>query len=809
VSVSTENMTFTGSNVDRSIASFASRLFKVNETMARARVIAQAACELFAGSTSIVYVLQEDEDGRFWSAQGTVGDGAEPDRRVEAASGTLGSLLENSGPVVFDGGTLLREEYAHLNVRRTVNCIICVPLAANGSLVAALEILSFETIPDRTLLADLETMSEIAAQALMSSQAYESERNDSLSSITRVTQFYDIEKVFSSTLEMDELLPIIGNKTREMLECSGVNIWLVQGDGSLLLMHQAGIDSTVQPNTVQRGGEGIAGDVSDSGEAVLIETADDERLSPRNAALNGGRVESLIAVPVIDKGSLVGVVEAVNRLDGNPFDDDDLFVLTSLNETAGIALYNASLLLAERKVEVLEMLVTVSREITSTLDLDRVLKTIVDAPQALIPYERAAIGLQQAGKYKLAAVSGVTQLDANSPDLAPLNDILRWTLLSQEVVDIRQHEGQIDSEREETRAKFHAYFEKSGMCAFYAIPLQDDTGRVGVLGLESRDPDFLSPAHVEILQVLAAQATVALRNAQMYKEVPFISVLEPVLMRKRKFMAMEKRRRTLLISLAIAVLIFLAVVPLPLRVDGDAVVSPIHSAQIQPEVEGVVRNVYVREGDHVAAGQVIADLADWDFRAQLAQAQAKYQTALLQMDRALAAGDGTEAGTLRVQVEYWKSEVARDEQLLDKTQLRSPINGVVATPHMENMVGRRLQFGDSLAEVVDTSRAIVDVAVDDTDTSLLRTGSPAVIKLNSFPTRVFRGDVAIVSPKGSLVRDSRVFFARVSIPNPSAEIRTGMEGRGKVRVGWYPSGYVLLRRPLAWLYARVWSWFGV
>jgi RND family efflux transporter MFP subunit len=802
-------MTLTGSNLDRSIATFAARLLKVNETVARARVIAQTASEFLPGSTSIVYVLEEDESGQFWSALATVGDGAEPDRRVEASSGTLGSLLENPQILVFDGGTMVREDYSHLNVRRTVTCITCVPLMANESLVGAIEVLSFESTPDPAILADLETMSEIAGPALRSSQAYEAERNDSLSSITRVTQFYDIEKVFSSTLEMDQLLPIIGNKTREMLECAGVNIWLVQGDGSVLLMHQAGIDSSVQQNMIQRSGEGIAGDVSDNGEPVLVETADDERLTRRNANMEQGQVESMVAVPLIDKGSLVGVVEAVNRLDGKAFDDDDLFVLTSLNETAAIALYNASLLMAERKVEVLEMLVTVSREITSTLNLERVLQTIVNAPQALIAYERAAIGLEQGGKYKLAAVSGVNQLDANSPDLAPLNDILRWTLLSQEVVHVSQHGDEVDSDREETRAKFHAYFEKSGMRAFYAVPLQDDTGRVGVLGLESRDPDFLSAAHLEILQVLAAQATVALRNAQMYKEVPFISVLEPVLERKRKFMALEKRRRTLLISLAVALLIFLAAVPLPLRVDGEAVVSPLHSAQIQPEVEGVVRNVYVHEGDHVTEGQVIADLADWDFRAQLAQAQAKYQTASLEMNRALATGDGTAAGTHRVQLEYWKSEVARDEQLLDKTQLRSPITGVVATPHIENMVGRRLQYGDSLAEVLDTSHAVVDVAVDETDTSLLRAGSPAVIKLNSFPARVFRGDVAVVSPKGALIQDSRVFFARVAIPNPSGEIRAGMEGRGKVRVGWYPSGYVLFRRPLMWIYARVWSWFGV
>ena len=41
--------------------------------------------------------------------------------------------------------------------------------------------------------------------------------------------------------------------------------------------------------------------------------------------------------------------------------------------------------------------------------------------------------------------------------------------------------------------------------------------------MESSDPDFLGPAHIEILEVLAGQTTVALRNAQMYKEVSFIS----------------------------------------------------------------------------------------------------------------------------------------------------------------------------------------------------------------------------------------------------------------------------------------------
>jgi GAF domain-containing protein len=186
--------------------------------------------------------------------------------------------------------------------------------------------------------------------------------------------------------------------------------------------------------------------VSDNGEPVLIADENDSRLAARNHDIPEGRVESLLVVPLIDKDSLVGVVEAVNKLDGTPFDDDDLFVLTNLTETASSALHNASLLLAERKVEILETLVKVSHEITSTLNLERVLQTIVNAPQAVIPYERGAIALDQSGKYKLSAVTGLTQVDQDAPDIAPLNEVLRWAMLSNEVVHVRQDGDTVDAQ---------------------------------------------------------------------------------------------------------------------------------------------------------------------------------------------------------------------------------------------------------------------------------------------------------------------------------------------------------------------------
>jgi multidrug efflux pump subunit AcrA (membrane-fusion protein) len=119
-----------------------------------------------------------------------------------------------------------------------------------------------------------------------------------------------------------------------------------------------------------------------------------------------------------------------------------------------------------------------------------------------------------------------------------------------------------------------------------------------------------------------------------------------------------------------------------------------------------------------------------------------------------------------------------------------------------------LQFGDTFAEVVDTSGAIVDVAVDASDVGQLRVGENAAIKLNSYPTRTFHGKVVVVSPKAEALGESHVFYARIAVPNSDGAMRAGMEGRGKISSGWRTSGYVLFRKPVLWLYSRLWNWFG-
>ena len=115
------------------------------------------------------------------------------------------------------------------------------------------------------------------------------------------------------------------------------------------------------------------------------------------------------------------------------------------------------------------------------------------------------------------------------------------------------------------------HFSDTGYRALYSLPLSDDQGRVGLLLYESSDPNFLAPQNMEMIKVLAAQATVAIRNAMLYREVPLISLLEPLMQKRDALMETSRGRRLTMAAVAAAVALFLVLVPLPMRVSGIAV----------------------------------------------------------------------------------------------------------------------------------------------------------------------------------------------------------------------------------------------
>jgi multidrug resistance efflux pump/putative methionine-R-sulfoxide reductase with GAF domain len=649
---------------------------------------------------------------------------------------------------------------------------------------------------------------ELAGASIGSAEDLERQKQDLLDSVHRMSQLYDLEKSLNATLELDDVTAMAPQKTLAMLDCQAMHLWMFDGD-ALRLMASAGEDATVEQGMTQAAGEGYVADMAEEGEPLLIAEADDVRLAQRNASVGEDPatdpITTALLVPLMQNEAEIGVLEAVNKANGKPFDDDDQFFLSAMAETVSNALKNASLMHAERKLEILEALVHVSSEITSTLRLDRLLQIIVNSPQNVLPYERCAIALDNRGTLQLKAVSGMANIPMGDAQVDRLHELLRWLSSQSTASHYRQTgEGSDDSDLPDAVAR---HFEATGFGGLYVLPLVDDQGRVGTLLYEASDPDFLDLPHREMIKILAGQATVAIRNALLYREVPLISLLEPLMQRKQAILRSSRSRRLVYGSVAVAILLFLILCPLPMRISADAVVAPQHLITVTAPMEGNVAAVYAHEGQHVTAGTVLAAMNDWQWRTDLNAAEARYKAAELAMDASLAHGSA-QAGSERGQVEFLRAELSRAKSRVDSAQLRSPIAGIVSTPALENAAGEHLDAGATFAQVLDLSSAVIDVSVPQADVALIAPGEVTAVKLDSYPQRSWHGAVEVVSPVAEAGDGERTFTARVPLNNNDAVLRAGMVGHAKIFIGYRPAGYVLLRKPALWAWQTLWNWIG-
>src|SRR6202022_5130824 len=99
------------------------RLLEEQVVFPRARNTAQTIAATLPGSAVNVYTTTPLADGDAWTVIATAGENAVPEAAIPLHTGTLGILARELKPLLFEGNALSREEYAHVNVRRTLHSL--------------------------------------------------------------------------------------------------------------------------------------------------------------------------------------------------------------------------------------------------------------------------------------------------------------------------------------------------------------------------------------------------------------------------------------------------------------------------------------------------------------------------------------------------------------------------------------------------------------------------------------------------------------------------------------------------------------
>ncbi len=127
--------------------------------------------------------------------------------------------------------------------------------------------------------------------------------------------------------------------------------------------------------------------------------------------------------------------------------------------------------------------------------------------------------------------------------MSDLRERMEWVAEQENPFSANLHEDGWQVEPDETKAQVVSFLEEHGHRGFYGLPLRDDQGTLGAMILVSNEPDFLSESNLETLAILASQTTVAIRNAQLYQQVPLASIFQPFAQRKKKLIAAMPRSR--------------------------------------------------------------------------------------------------------------------------------------------------------------------------------------------------------------------------------------------------------------------------
>jgi RND family efflux transporter MFP subunit len=735
----------------------------------------------------------------------------------ETADGILSEVYESSASRRFGAGEIEPEAFEHLDEATLGRVKSALFASLHGEQVSAgvVEVLNKRTgdfnAEDTHFL---EEACRLAGYALTNLGAIEGERQTQLSTLERLTALYDLGRTFTSTLELSELLPIVAVKIRDLLGGSICNLWLTDsGSGELYLVKQVGSDPSVEEGARVPLAEGLLGGIAQQGNGKLVEEpASEAGLEERIKASGDFEIHSWMGAPLRKDDEVLGVVELVNRTDGGAFTEDDLFMLSSVSEQAAVALHNANLLESERKVHALDALLKISQEITSTLDLDHVLSTVVHQASSVVPFDRCVIGFFDRGKFVLGAVSGETEVP-KSREMEDLRSRLEWVAQQDGPVSADLFDDGWHTTPEDARAQIAPFLEEHEENGFHALPLRDDQGRLGVLALLSGDADFLSDNNRETVAILANQTTVAIRNAQLYQQVPLANLLQPFSQRKKKFIAaMPQSRWIQYARRAAVVLAFLILVPWPMRVSTDATVVPAERRTVSAIDGGVVQRVFVHEGDLVQAGQELAQLDSSDDQVKLAEAQAALAQARRELAEAEFHNDPSAAGQAKIRGDMHQAQVDLDQQRIAESQLRSPIAGMVITPKVQDKGGSMLKPGDTFCEIVEQDRMAAEMSVPEGDLALVQPGKKVALKLNAYPTTTFDGEVDRIGAQTQAEAGDQYFIVRAVFTNRDGLARSGMVGRARIRSGggwfqsgWYPVGYALLRSPFQWAWQKAWA----
>jgi GAF domain-containing protein/biotin carboxyl carrier protein len=628
--------------------------------------------------------------------------------------------------------------------------------------------------------------------------------------VERLRLLHSISLELGASLDFDELLPKVFNRVLTALGAEGGSIWIADGDVLRCRIAVGGRGERLVGAEVPIG-TGFIGEAAQQQKTTIVTRAqEDPRFhdsldrSTESAAMN------VMATAMVARGETVGAIQVTNKLTGDgTFEERDRDLLEGLAAAGAVALRNAQLHAASKRAGDLAVLLDISREITATLDLDRVLQSVVNLASRALQFDRAAVALYEKGRCDIRAVAGEETVDPKDPKLQDLVARTEWAAGRGEPLYLVERTAPSSDAERMFITIFGQDLESDRVESGLYLPLKDEEGVLGVLVFESATADFATPTQREVAAILANQTGVALRNAQLYHQVPMVDAIGALAAKREALRAIPRRRLQIYVGVAAVALAGLFFIRWPLRVAGqDAAFRAMGFAPVRALVAGVVERIPVSEGTVVARGTPVAYLRATALRSDREATAAEAASSDRLASLAASRGDASEERLHRLRGDALRREVALLDEEIELTTLRAPVPGVVLTPRVTEHVGTSLEEGDELLTIGRTDSLELDFGVPQRDIDRVRPGQEVRLRVDAAPQRTFVGRVLVVAPVPSDTAGDVQYPVRALVANPDGALKPSMAAYVRVLTDPASAAARLFRAPLRWarlFWWRIWS----
>jgi signal transduction histidine kinase/HAMP domain-containing protein len=358
--------------------------------------------------------------------------------------------------------------------------------------------------------------------------------------VVEITTLYEIGQEIAAQVDLAATLDLIVERARTLLDAELSLLALRHEDSDTFTMQaHSGPAPQALTSLRLRAGEGLGGRVIATGMPMLVDDYGVEFAdSPFFGLVGEAGVRASIAVPLKTHERVVGVLYVHSSMPYT-FKEEDCQLLSALADQTAIAIEKTTLYQQisghaaeleirveertaqlERSVEELQALGEVSRAVSSSLELETVLTTIVSHAVQL---SNASGGViyeydQDSQKFELRATHGAEVVVIEALNMAPISlgegaiGHAGATRIPIQVPDILDEDAAVLKRARSLMVQF-------GYRSLLAVPLLSQPHLMGGLVVWRRGVGRFPDAVVHLLQTLATQSTLAIQNARFFREI--------------------------------------------------------------------------------------------------------------------------------------------------------------------------------------------------------------------------------------------------------------------------------------------------